>query len=381
MFTISAYALDLDESGAVVLREADLLETSDYWGGYRVGDTYYVSMGLRYKGTDIRSVTFTTEEGCFARQQITSDMSEEAVSKLYIGPDNRLIVFGTDFEPLGDSVTLEGSEMDEGTLLFWGVQALSPDDIPKNPRITAQAVFQDGSSETLQVTLDLSGMAVFGGQDDRPSEGPPMAYRQSRYYKSLPLEDCELVDEQTVTDVYQHTVDGYTISHQVPDDALYDESGLYRSRRLRISGNFYLPVFQRDGETCTARLYRVPKELEFSPENEAKAGLGQTGSVPSDTDVSESDYYERVLSLSDCELVENVPVTDRYVYTLGNGQGVIQLHEEMPFEQDGCFRGGWGTTEGETFLFAVCRDETGSLWGRTYRVPENRTYAAWAAAQ
>ena len=276
MFTVSAYALDLDESGAVVLREADFLETSDYWGGYRVGDTYYVSMGLRYEGTEIQSVTFTTEEGCFARQQITSDLTEEDVSRLYIGPDDRLIVFGTDFEPLGDTMTLEGPEMDEGTLLFWGVQALSPDDIPKNPRITAQAVFQDGSSETLQVTLDLSGTAVFGGQDDRPSEGPPVAYRQSRYYKSLPLEDCQLVDEQTVTDVYEYTVDGYTISHQVPDDALYDESGLYRSRRLRISGDFYLPVFQREGETCTARLYRVPEELEFSPENEAKADLGQT---------------------------------------------------------------------------------------------------------
>ena len=47
LFTVKAYALDLDEDGMVVLREEDLLEKSDYWGGYCDGENYYVSMGLR----------------------------------------------------------------------------------------------------------------------------------------------------------------------------------------------------------------------------------------------------------------------------------------------------------------------------------------------
>ena len=49
IFTVKAYALDLDEDGAVVLREEDLLEKSDYWGGYCDGENYYINLGFRYE--------------------------------------------------------------------------------------------------------------------------------------------------------------------------------------------------------------------------------------------------------------------------------------------------------------------------------------------
>lgn len=271
IFTVKAYALDLDDSGAVVLREEDLLEKSDYWGGYCDGENYYVNMGFRYEGENIQRVTFTTEEGFFAKQWISPNLSEEQVSSIYVGPENKLIVFGEEFTVCGSSVTLEGGEMEEGLLLFWGIQALSADDIPKNPQITAEAVFQDGSTQTADVHLDLSGMGVFGGSsqtDDR--DGMPTAYHQSQYYKNLPLEDCELVNQQLVTDVYQYTVDGYPLSIQVPERDSFDENGLYRVRRQRISGAFYLLVFQLEGDQCAARLYKVPQELEYSRENEAE---------------------------------------------------------------------------------------------------------------
>lgn len=87
VFTVKAYALDLDESGMVVLREEDLLGKSDYWGGYCDGENYYINMGLRYEGENIESVTFTTEEGFFAQQRITLGMSEEDVSAIYAGPE------------------------------------------------------------------------------------------------------------------------------------------------------------------------------------------------------------------------------------------------------------------------------------------------------
>lgn len=114
-------------------------------------------------------------------------------------------------------------------------------------------------------------MSVFGGDiqtDDR--DGMPVAYHQSQYYKKLPLEECELVDEQTVTDLYEYTVDDYTLSIQVPEQESFDEDGQYRVRRQRISGSFYLLVFQMEEDACVARLYRVPEELEYSLENEAK---------------------------------------------------------------------------------------------------------------
>lgn len=444
VFTVKAYALDLDESGQVVLREEDLLEKSDYWGGYCDGENYYINMGLRYEGEHIQSVTFTTEEGFFARQQITSGMSEDQVSKMYIGPENQLIVFGEDFDACGSSVTLEGDEMEEGLLLFWGVQAASSDDIPKNPRITAKAVFQDGSTQTIEVHLDLSGMAVFGGKIQTDSSGRPTAYYQSRYYGSLPLEECELVDEQAVTDVYEYMLDGYTISLQVPEASSFDEEGLYRVRRLRISGAFYLPVFQLEGSTCTARLYKVPKELEYSWENAEKAGIlpgaaagastdpspaaeepasapeaapaespasqgtqveGLQMSVMSQTAPAEeaptpqpeagsgytvtagkatpeqmrkmwewSDYYD-ALSLADCELIENKPVTDKFVFSFNSGTGVVYPDTVKDlFDEDGYLRSTVSSGEEGTFIACLYRDSQGSLWGQIYRVPEELVY-------
>lgn len=271
IFTVKAYALDLDDSGAVVLREEDLLEKSDYWGGYCDGENYYVNMGFRYEGENIERVTFTAEEGFFAQQRVTPNMPQEKISAIYAGPENELIVFGEEFTACGSSVTLEGGEMEEGLLLFWGIQALSTDDIPKNPHITAEAVFRDGSTQTIAVRLNLSGMGVFGGKTQvDPKDGRPMAYHQSRYYKNLPLEDCELVNQQTVTDVYEYTVDDYSLTIQVPERESFDENRLYRVRRFRISGAFYLPVFRIEKDECVARLYKVPKELEYSPENEEK---------------------------------------------------------------------------------------------------------------
>lgn len=276
IFTVKAYALDLDDSGAVVLREEDLLEKSDYWGGYYDGENYYINMGFRYEGENIQQVTFTTEEGFFAQQQITPGMSQEDISAIYAGPENDLIVFGEEFTVCGSSVTLEGAEMAEGLLLFWGIQALSADDIPKNPQITAEAVFQDGSTQTVDVRLDLSGMGVFGGKSQKDTQdGRPVAYHQSQYYKNLPLEDCELVNQQMVTDLYEYTVDDYLLSIQVPERDLFDENGLYRVRRQRISGAFYLLTFQLEGNECMARLYKVPRELEYSPENEEKLARQQ----------------------------------------------------------------------------------------------------------
>lgn len=50
---------------------------------------------------------------------------------------------------------------------------------------------------------------------------------------------------------------------QVPERELLDEDGQYRGRRQRISGSFYLLVFQMEEDTYEARLYRVPRELEY----------------------------------------------------------------------------------------------------------------------
>ena len=443
IFTVKTYALDLDENGTVVLREEDLLEKSDYWGGYCDGENYYINLGFRYEGESIENVTFSAEEGFFAWQRISPGMSEEDVSAIYAGPENQLLVFGEDFEVCGSSVTLEGTEMEEGLLLFWGVEALSPDDIPKNPRITAEATFQDGSTQIVDIHLNLSGASVFGGDmqtDDR--DGMPVAYHQSQYYKKLSLEVCELVDEQTVTDLYECMVNDYTLSIQVPEREAFDEDGQYRVRRQRISGAFYLPVFQLEGDACVARLYRVPEELEYSLENEARqqaeaAGTlapdaalseeppgeegqtagsserqeaepsaaetipkplvpepsaGETASEPQEAgnggmrvhtgtvseaerlkDLARFDYY-CTLPMSELELVHEELVTDMFSYRMGLVENFFPIQEDLPFNEDGYYVRGVHNEDGDTFVAAIYRDETGGLWGQIYRVPEALVY-------
>lgn len=439
IFTVKAYALDLDDSGAVVLREEDLLEKSDYWGGYCDGENYYVNMGFRYEGENIQQVTFTTEEGFFAQQQITPGMSQENISAIYAGPENDLIVFGEEFTVCGSSVTLEGGEMEEGLLLFWGIQALSADDIPKNPQITAEAVFQDGSTQTVDVSLDLSGMGVFGGKSQKdPQDGRPVAYHQSQYYKNLPLEDCELVNQQTVTDVYEYTVGDYLLSIQVPERDSFDENGLYRVRRQRISGAFYLLVFQLEGDECVARLYKVPQELEYSPENEEKltrqqaeqdgASVGESAAPAADTPsavngeaqsagtaavqtgpsagetsdeqdaspqnsgseglsvrtgmVSEAERLKRLsrfdyycgLPPSELELIHEEAVTDLFIYRIDIVENRIPVSENLPFDEDGYYVCGVYPHDEGTLVSIIYRDPQGGLWGQLYRVPEELVY-------
>lgn len=54
-----------------------------------------------------------------------------------------------------------------------------------------------------------------------------------------------------------------SLSIQVPERESLDEDGQYRVHRQRISGAFYLPVFRLEEDTCVARLYRLPEELEY----------------------------------------------------------------------------------------------------------------------
>ena len=73
IFTVKAYALDLDENGTVVLREEDLLEKSDYWGGYCDGENYYINLGFPITCDDIMA----THGGSEALEIILSCILED----------------------------------------------------------------------------------------------------------------------------------------------------------------------------------------------------------------------------------------------------------------------------------------------------------------
>jgi len=82
-----------------------------------------------------------------------------------------------------------------------------------------------------------------------------------------------------------------------------------------------------------------------------------------------NDYYDKVISLSDCEMIHSEPVGEEYVY---DGQQVLVA--DLTFQEDGYARVRNWSSRGETFINAVYRDGNGGTWGRVFRVPEELVY-------
>lgn len=268
-FLVKAYALELASGGTVELKEMDLLEPYDIWGGHFDGENFYVNVGLRYDGNNIASVDFVTEEGFFAKQYIGSLSIEENVPQLYVGPENRLAVYGTEFERAGSAITLNEETMTDDLLLFWGTQAAGIEDVPKHIDIQAVATFRDGRTQELTIPLDLSGMgaAVFTVSEEELQH----AEDHRAYYMNLPLEKCELLEEtvKVVTDVYE--VNAGTCTDLIPIDSWmeFDEDGIWRGGMrgdLTDSGyEVYIPVIKRDADgVYTGMIYRVPQALHYA---------------------------------------------------------------------------------------------------------------------
>lgn len=88
------------------------------------------------------------------------------------------------------------------------------------------------------------------------------------------------------------------------------------------------------------------------------------------------DYYLKTLSLSDCEMIYNEPVTDRFVYKRElYGDEVCFGIDYLTFAEDGYARVAYWSRSGETCMLAVYKDENGDTWGRAFRVPEE---LAWS---
>lgn len=269
-FAVKAYALAEEDDGTIGLCEVDLLDQPDVWGGHYDSETatFYVSVGLRYEGENIESVTFTTEEGFFAKQYINKLSGEKHVTKMYVGAENRLVMYGTEFEPAGEKVTLSDETMTEDLLLFWGTQAENFHEVPKSIPIHAKALFRDGETQEITISIDLTGPGV--GTFMLEEEELLQAEREKAYYEALPLDQCELVEESVmvVTDVYEVKLPSNTSWIEIRDDMEFDEDGVYRAgiRGVPDADGYavYLPVIRRSEDgTYTGMVYRVPEDLQY----------------------------------------------------------------------------------------------------------------------
>ena len=269
-FVVKTYALDLQEDGTIGLRAEDVWERPEILGGHFDGENFYVNIGLGYEGEHVARVTFTTETGFFAKQNVAELSLEENGSRMYVGAEQQLALCGEEFEIVGNRVTVDKSALESGILLFWGMAASGSDDLPEQVPITAEAEFRDGTKQEITVTLDIGGPMAYSTR--LSPEEMEQAMEIGAYYKELPLESCELMEESVehVTEVYEIQLPDGSASWIRHLDKLtesnFDEHGVYRSGFQSCQdGRVYLPVIRREADgTFTGMLYRVPEELEYS---------------------------------------------------------------------------------------------------------------------
>ena len=280
-FIVNAYAVEIADDGTIELKElteTDLLEQSNFWVGQFDGENFYLNIGLRYDGSNIKSVDFITEDGFFAKQYIES---VEVIDHVEVGEKITKMVV-TEFEIVGNRITLNDETMTDDLLLFWGTRAAEKSEVPEHIEMKAIATFNNGQTQEVIIPIDLPSRTniTFGVTVPETEEEIQQAdeeIQRSRamraYYASLPLEQCELLAEsvETVTDVYEVKVGNGTSWITDFDRLEFDENGIYRDGYYEIFGHdgseVYISVLKRDGNgVYTGMIYRVPENLWYPEE-------------------------------------------------------------------------------------------------------------------
>ncbi|MDD4565227.1 MAG: hypothetical protein PHE79_07125 [Eubacteriales bacterium] len=261
VFFVKAYAMEQQADGSIGLREVDVVDQPDTWGGYFDGENFYVSVGLKYEGENIKSVDFTAAEGFFAKQYINnlSDEDEEDILKMYVGADNRLVMAGEDFEIAGDRITFDDETMTDDLLLFWGIEASDMSEVPKKIEISARATFNDDKTQELLVTINLSGTGIYTGVISE--EESQRLEKQHEYYDNFPLEQCEFIPESVkpVTDVYEFEFGGSGARFDIVENEMeFYEDGIFRCGRWGSDEGWIITVIKRDSNgALTGMSYKV----------------------------------------------------------------------------------------------------------------------------
>lgn len=277
-FVVQACAVTLDDQNQISLQEIDPKNPEGHWGKLVKEDRIYYNTNLRYHGQNIRRVTFTLEEGEFAIQRLPEALGSDGKKPLmYAGDGHALMFYGDEFELMGPSITFEGDTIPDNILLFWSLRGLDERLLPTYPVITAEVTFKNGAKQTETFAWKHRGFT--GGIT---SESRPMIdFQLHMYYKTLPLEDCELVEEKKIVgdevefDLGDKTA---TVSERSKDSL--DENGQYRGTRFMSDGRVYFTVLQKNAEDdFSARLYRIPEELVITIDNveQFKAKLNEFG--------------------------------------------------------------------------------------------------------
>lgn len=241
------------------LTEKDLRSMDGFNGGLKVDGIYYINTDFGYSGDALESVTFTTNVGKLALQRRPADF--DAKDPYIGGPNKRPVAYGQTFEEYGQSLTLSAQDMAEKTLVFWGAEAKTREELPANATLTALVTFKNGQTQTVEFHRDMKAMMSWTGETREDSD---RGRAMRKYYQELPLDQCELVQSEPIKDTFIYTVDGYTGTIALNSKVKFDGNGDFRMNRKNISGSIYLPTLHKNADgSVEGRLYRVPQELEY----------------------------------------------------------------------------------------------------------------------
>ena len=158
-FTVRAYAIEPQADGTVARREINLANQTGAWGGLHDGENLYLGINLDVSGENIKSVEFSITDGFFAKQYHEAQdellASDRPMSVQVPDGDGNLrtVVFGEEFVPLGQRISLDDIQA-ENLLLFVAIPG-EVSNMLEYVYIDVHVVFTDGESQTETVALNF----------------------------------------------------------------------------------------------------------------------------------------------------------------------------------------------------------------------------------
>ena len=285
LFTILAYAMEIQPDGTIGLREVDISQLEG-WTGYDDGEALFISIGLwfDFEGYNIKTIEFSLAEGFFATQYIGNFHEASELQQAYVGLDGRLAMYGTEFDKVG-SVIRFGNAMDSDILLFWGSYGVRIDEWHLNPiEIYVTVTFDDGEIQEQPLTIEFNTPGLTSVEEgvfppnhsDFVRLGHPTE-EQNEYFMTAPLDEFMLIPESvkivTPTTHFEFYVGGHTpITVGIPTFPEYwdtsriiyefppfDENGIWRvPMGIRNDEGFLVVIKLNADGIFTAMIYVVP---------------------------------------------------------------------------------------------------------------------------
>jgi len=271
-FSLIAYSMEEQDDGTVELRELGVLLQDDYLTDYIKEAMQWISyeqffgilitnIGIVGKGNNIKSVEFSVDEGFIGitrASDIHVSNESEIRFKLSIGQGGMVKL-------IGRNVILEKEDIvDDIVILSWVIADIfDPDDLPSEIIINALATFDDGTTATQTVTLDLFRDYVIIDQLIRWKNW----YNETGdYLRSMSPDEWELVPDSVkrvrVYGTYEYTTDLFATGpwtiHAMQDFDEYGNNLLYW-RRLHDDERLFVVVIHHGADrSLTGMVYLVP---------------------------------------------------------------------------------------------------------------------------